>query len=243
VPDTTPLSPPAPDPPGPLTVHERWELGGLFLLTIVTGMVDATSFLGLGLVFTANMTGNVLLLGFSVTSSHATHLAGLSLSLTATALGAFVAGALSGAWVAGGRGAVARPGAGFAVEWLTLAGAVLVLGLAGPGGTGAHYAAVALLGASMGVQNAVVRRMGVPDVNTTVLTTTLGGLAADAVEVGGRSVRLGRRVATVTLIFAGAAAGAGLLQVGVVWSALGALVVMTVAALVLVRSLALRAVV
>ena len=37
----------------------------LFTLTMVTGIVDAASFLGLGHIFTANMTGNVVFLGFA----------------------------------------------------------------------------------------------------------------------------------------------------------------------------------
>jgi uncharacterized membrane protein YoaK (UPF0700 family) len=36
----------------------------LSLLTLVTGLVDAACYLGLGRVFTANMTGNVVLLAF-----------------------------------------------------------------------------------------------------------------------------------------------------------------------------------
>jgi Protein of unknown function (DUF1275) len=36
----------------------------LSLLTVVTGLVDAACYLGLGRVFTANMTGNVVLLAF-----------------------------------------------------------------------------------------------------------------------------------------------------------------------------------
>jgi hypothetical protein len=39
---------------------------GLLVLTAVSGIVDAISFLGLGHVFTANMTGNVAFLAFAV---------------------------------------------------------------------------------------------------------------------------------------------------------------------------------
>src|SRR3954466_8711894 len=39
--------------------------GLLLLLSITTGLVDAVSVLGLGRVFTANMTGNVVFLGFA----------------------------------------------------------------------------------------------------------------------------------------------------------------------------------
>jgi uncharacterized membrane protein YoaK (UPF0700 family) len=38
----------------------------LLALTFTTGLVDAVSLLGLGRVFTANMTGNVVLLGFAL---------------------------------------------------------------------------------------------------------------------------------------------------------------------------------
>jgi uncharacterized membrane protein YoaK (UPF0700 family) len=37
----------------------------LLALTVVTGVVDAVSYLGLGRVFTANQTGNVVFLGFA----------------------------------------------------------------------------------------------------------------------------------------------------------------------------------
>src|SRR5207245_4184470 len=38
----------------------------LVVLTITTGLIDAVSVLGLGRVFTANMTGNIVLLGFAL---------------------------------------------------------------------------------------------------------------------------------------------------------------------------------
>lgn len=38
----------------------------LLLLTVVTGLVDAASYLKLGHVFVANMTGNVVFLGFAI---------------------------------------------------------------------------------------------------------------------------------------------------------------------------------
>ena len=41
----------------------------LLVLTFTTGLVDAVSYLALGRVFTANMTGNVVLLGFGIAGS------------------------------------------------------------------------------------------------------------------------------------------------------------------------------
>jgi uncharacterized membrane protein YoaK (UPF0700 family) len=74
---------------------------------------------------------------------------------------------------------------------------------------------IGLLAAGLGLQNATVRRLAVPDVTTTVLTLTLTGLAADSWLAGGHSPRAGRRVAAVGLMAAGALVGALLLRVDV----------------------------
>src|SRR6478609_3635772 len=95
--------------------------GALLTLTLVTGMVDAVSFLGLGHVFTANMTGNVVFLGFAVAGA-----SGLSVRASAIGLVSFLAGA-----VAGGRFGLERSGRSRR-RWLTLAGGteVVLLGAA-----------------------------------------------------------------------------------------------------------------
>jgi len=59
-------------------------------MTIVTGLVDAVSFLSLGRVFTANMTGNLLVLAFSMA-----HVSGLSIARSSTALLSFLLGRYS----------------------------------------------------------------------------------------------------------------------------------------------------
>jgi uncharacterized membrane protein YoaK (UPF0700 family) len=70
----------------------------------------------------------------------------------------------------------------------------------------------------MGMRNATVRRLGVADLSTTVLTMTLTGLGADSRLAGGTSIRSQRRVASVAAILAGAALGALLVEhVGLVW--------------------------
>ena len=66
----------------------------------------------------------------------------------------------------------------------------------------------------MGLRNATVRRLAVPDLTTTVLTLTLTGIAADSTPAGGRNPRLGRRLASVLAIFAGSAVGAVLVSLG-----------------------------
>lgn len=74
----------------------RGELSGplvrlLLGLTVVTGVVDAVSYLFLGRVFVANMTGNVVFLGFSFAGAGVA-----SAWLFVAALGGFAAGSLAG---------------------------------------------------------------------------------------------------------------------------------------------------
>src|SRR2546428_13786635 len=78
--------------------HESPLPGALVVLPAATGLIDAVSYLALGHVFTANMTGNVVFLGFAVAGAP-----GLSIPRSAVSLGAFLAGA-----VAGGRLAARR---------------------------------------------------------------------------------------------------------------------------------------
>src|SRR5947199_10655240 len=66
----------------------------LLALTFTTGLVDAVSYLGLGRVFTANMTGNVVLLGFGIAGSGGLPVLAPIISLAAVLLGALVGGML-----------------------------------------------------------------------------------------------------------------------------------------------------
>lgn len=136
------LAPPKGDRHGPLPPL-------LLVLTVVTGLLDAASHLALARVFVANMTGNVVFLGFAPAGAP-------GLSVTASL--------------------------------------------------------VVLLGLAMGLQNAVVRRLSVPDLTTTVLTLTLTGLAADSSQAGGAAPRPGRRILAVLAMFLGALAGGLLLR-------------------------------
>jgi uncharacterized membrane protein YoaK (UPF0700 family) len=49
----------------PSPLKQRTTVAALLGLTVVTGLVDAVSYLRLGRVFVANMTGNVVFLGLS----------------------------------------------------------------------------------------------------------------------------------------------------------------------------------
>jgi uncharacterized membrane protein YoaK (UPF0700 family) len=212
-------------------------LVALSLLTLVTGLVDAACYLGLGRVFTANMTGNVVLLAFGATRAQGLPVLAPTVSLVVFLLAAAAGGRLASSLVGPTGIQVPAPARR---RWLTIAlltelllVAVAALAAAGlPAGDGGarRYVVIGLLAGALGLQNATVRRLAVADMTTTVLTLTLTGLAADSRFGGGQSPRVGRRVATVGLMAAGALAGALLLRVDVALPVLAAAVVIALAA-------------
>jgi uncharacterized membrane protein YoaK (UPF0700 family) len=118
-------------------------------------------------------------------------------------VGALGGGALTGR-LGHDRGLLLRAGA--AAELVLVAGALaLTTGLPGPA---ARDGIAALLALAMGIQNAVARRLAVPDLTTTVLTMTLTGIAADVRGADHGRAGLGRRVLAVVTMFAGAVGGA-----------------------------------
>ena len=184
----------------------------LYLGTALTGLVDAISYIGLGHVFTANMTGNIVLLGFAVAGT-----AGLSVLRSLAALAAFMAGASIG----GRMAATLEPQSirrwrmtAVAIESAFLLAATLAaLDHPLPFNDSIRlYAAIIFTALAMGMRNATVRKIGQPDLTTTVLTLTITGLAADSSVAGGNNPRWQRRVLSVVLMFSGAAAGALLVK-------------------------------
>jgi uncharacterized membrane protein YoaK (UPF0700 family) len=176
----------------------------LILLTVVTGLVDAVSYLTLGHVFVANMTGNVVFLGFAVADAE-----DFSVPASLTAIVAFLFGALAGgrlaAWQGAHRGRLLT--ASLVIETL-LTSLALAMTLVIVSALVGRYLIIATLSIAMGLQNATARRLAVPDLTTTVLTLTLTGLAADSGLVGGTNPRLGRRTIATASMFLGAALGA-----------------------------------
>jgi uncharacterized membrane protein YoaK (UPF0700 family) len=175
------------------------------VLTFVTGVVDATSYLRLGHVFVANMTGNVVFLGFGIAGA-----AGISVWASLTAIGAFLAGGLMGgrigAAVSDDRNRHLR--LAVAVQGVLVGAALVVAAVAGDDfGSGARYALIVLLASAMGIQNAAARKLAVPDLTTTVLTMTLTGLASDSRLAGGEGAQIGRRGIAVASMLLGALAG------------------------------------
>ena len=64
----------------------------LVAMTLVTGLVDAFSYLLLGHVFVANMTGNVVLLGFALVGAPGFSIAASLAAIVSFALGALIGG-------------------------------------------------------------------------------------------------------------------------------------------------------
>jgi len=186
----------------------------LLVLTFTTGLVDAVSYLGLGRVFTANMTGNIVFLGFGIAGSGGLPVLAPLISLAAFLLGAGGGGVLADRIGHRHRQHVARA---LAIEVSLLAvAAVLAAAVDVRPNTASADVVIALLAFAMGVRNATVRRIGVPDLTTTVLTMTLTGLAADSPLAAGDGKGSVRRIAAVVAMFSGALAGALLLKTSLV---------------------------
>ena len=185
----------------------------LLVLTFTTGLIDAVSYLALGRVFAANMTGNVVLLGFGIAGS-----GGLPVVAPIVSLGAFLVGA-------GAGGALVRRLAGrhpvLAARALAIESLLLVIAAVLAAVTTVHprsasaYALIVLMASAMGVRNAVVRHIAVPDLTTTVLTMTLTGFAAESRLAGGPGSGSVRRLSAVLAMLVGAIAGALLLRASV----------------------------
>jgi uncharacterized membrane protein YoaK (UPF0700 family) len=176
----------------------------LLTLTVVTGLVDAVSILSLGRVFVANMTGNIVFIGFALAGAP-----GFSLAASLSALGGFLVGASAGGRLVLSLGS-RRAGlirAGLSIELLLVTVALIVSALEGRDlGNMARDSVAAILAISMGIQNAVVRHLKVPDLTTTVLTMTLTGIVAD-IRTQGMAVAARRLLAVLTML-GGATLGA-----------------------------------
>jgi uncharacterized membrane protein YoaK (UPF0700 family) len=186
----------------------------LLVLTFTTGLVDAVSYLGLGRVFSANMTGNVVLLGFGIAGS-----GGLPVVAPLVSLAAFLAGAVAGGVLAKRLGDrhPQHIATALAIE-VSLVGiaAVIAAAITVRPGAASGDLLIALLALAMGVRNATVRTLGIPDLTTTVLTMTLTAMAADSPLTGGSGRGLTRRVSAVVAMLTGALAGALLLKASLV---------------------------
>lgn len=189
-------------------VSERLTVAALLLLTFATGLVDAISVLILGHVFVANMTGNVIFLGFWFVPH-----SDVDLTAALVAFVSFMVGAAMG-------GRLARRLDHDVRLWLTAAMsfevvALLVLSLlAGTGILQYHDSGRLILISGLAVvfggQSMAARRFGIQELSTTVLTATIVGIGADSRLAGGTGEREKLRYAVVFTMLSGAALGATL---------------------------------
>jgi uncharacterized membrane protein YoaK (UPF0700 family) len=187
-------------------VSERLTVTSLLLLTFATGLVDAVSVLVLGHVFVANMTGNVIFLGFWFVPH-----SGVDMTAAVVAFASFVAGT-----VLGGR--LARDLHDHVRRWLTVALCVEVVVLVALwilAGTGVldyrdntKLFLIAGLAITFGSQNATARQFGIQELSTTVLTSTIVGIGFDSRLAGGTGHREKLRYSVVVTMCAGAVVGA-----------------------------------
>jgi uncharacterized membrane protein YoaK (UPF0700 family) len=193
------VAPPEDDRHGPLAPM-------LLALTVVTGLVDSFSYLVLGHVFVANMTGNVVFFGFALVRAPGFSIAASAVALASFWLGALLAGQV-GARLGQQRGTLLATAASIQAGFVGVA-VVLAAASGNPVSAGFRYPLIVSLALAMGVQNATARQLAVPDLTTTVLTLTITGIAADRPPAGAAHSSNGRRVLSVTSMALGALLGA-----------------------------------
>ncbi|WP_344476894.1 YoaK family protein [Nonomuraea monospora] len=177
-------------------------------LALAAGAVDALSYLAFGEVFTANMTGNVVLLGLALGDGRTEHVI-----KSGVAFAGFCAGLAAG-FVLVGRGAgragtVRGPAVALGVELVLLVGIAVgwMARVPRPG-------LIAGAAVAMGLQSAVTRWAGGSGLSTTYVTGTVTGLAGQV--IGPRSRDGGgvaRPVGVVLALVTGAVLAAVALRV------------------------------
>jgi uncharacterized membrane protein YoaK (UPF0700 family) len=181
----------------------------LLALTFVTGLIDATSFLALGGVFSAMMTGNVVFLGLGLSGRADSSVAGPLLAIAAFVAASAVAALLARRTAGPAFGTRASN----AVELGLLAAATCVaaattLDADGPSG----YATLALLAAAMGWRTTNVRALGSVNVPTAVLNLTMSAGPGPSGPGLAGPADLRPRVLAFACFLAGAVAGGLLLE-------------------------------
>jgi uncharacterized membrane protein YoaK (UPF0700 family) len=187
-------------------VSERFTVAALLLLTFATGLADAISILVLGHVFVANMTGNVIFLGFWLAPKTS-----IDLTAVAVALPTFVCATIVSGRLLRHFGVRTR-------SWITtvLATEIVLLAvlsiLAGTGVLRYHdntkLIMIGVLAVTFGLQHSSARQFGIQELSTTVLTSTIVSLGLDSRLAGGTGAREKLRFSVVFTMCAGALVGA-----------------------------------
>lgn len=210
-------------------------LSGLLLIAAVCGLVDAACFLALGGVFAEIMTGNILLLAFRIGTGQqigdATPLRYLAAIL------AFTVGALISGMLMRGSDKKVERAVGFSFELALVAIATALAFATNAGSTGmGRDVVVGLVACAMGLQNGLIRKHGIADVATNMMTVTFTGLISELKVVGGDNHHWARRTSSIVLFFLGAISGAFLTRFGAGWPLLAATILLGAAISILLTS-------
>lgn len=187
-------------------VSERWTVAALLLLTFATGLADSISILVLGHVFVANMTGNVIFLGFWLAPRTV-----IDLNAVVVALPTFICTTI-------GSGRLSRHFGPRTRTWITTVlttEIVLLVALAILAGTGvlryqgnSKFIMIGILAVTFGLQHSSARQFGIQELSTTVLTSTIVSFGLDSHLAGGTGDRQKLRIGVVATMCAGAFFGA-----------------------------------
>jgi uncharacterized membrane protein YoaK (UPF0700 family) len=180
-------------------------------LTVSSGAVDAISFLALGKVFTAFMTGNIAFLGLQVAGAGGPSVASIVASMAGFAAGVYLSTRIvkpsddSRVWpgrvtVALGASLIAH--AGFLAVWFASDGQPPV---------NVIPVLLGLWGLAMGMQSAAVRTLHVDAVFTTAATATVMFLVGDLANRPATGVERRRLAGVLFSLLVGATAGGVLL--------------------------------
>ncbi|QXE01605.1 YoaK family protein [Terribacillus sp. DMT04] len=204
-------------------MQNRWNLTVILLLCAVSGVVDVVGYIGLSHVFTANMTGNIVLLGIGIGDGRQAVLSNAAFSLAG-----FVIGIAAAVFVQRKTGKLVSILYGEFVLFLLVAITVVLLPVNG----GLSSAILVVLSSAMGLQTVAGRNLNIAGLSSTVLTSTLAAFVEGVMKtkennIRGLSVDTYLRGSAILLYLGGAAIGSiserfvGLLTV---WIAVGLLV-------------------
>jgi uncharacterized membrane protein YoaK (UPF0700 family) len=193
--------------------------GLLVALTLSTGAVDAVSWIGLGKVFSAFMTGNFAFLAFRTAGIPGASVPRVVASLAAFGVGAFAAARIVAPTSDSGSvwprritvvlGGVVAAQVAFLSVWV---------GVDGHPSSGAGNLLIAISAFAMGMQTAAVFSLGVRAVFTTAATATFAVLAGDLSSRSSSRDETRRLAAVLVALFVGAVAGSLLMAHARTWA-------------------------
>ncbi|WP_282942214.1 YoaK family protein [Paenibacillus sp. RC67] len=152
----------------------------ILLLCMSSGIIDVVGYLSLGHVFTANMTGNIVLMGLAIG-----HVEGLAVLRSLTALVGFVAGTAIAALIVN-KDKTPSLWPRSVTFALVIEGIILIIFALTSSWVGESeslvYFLIILLSLAMGMQTTAARRLGIAGISTTVLTNNLANVVEDGIQ-------------------------------------------------------------